>query len=271
MLIQQVGRILDYNSILDYTSDMEAATRVVPKVVFKSFNSDMVGLEGVLLDFIDETFLVGSHAAPDGLQSEVSFQIARILKFKDSFKQKTASKGYPTGENSDVAWARFVVLDNSRNQTKALLGRKMSYEGMLDSWNNWHGCLMDLAAPNSTPVSYPSAALEDAVRGSSYTDAILNTSNNGAYMITNTGYIGLGPLYAVDGDAIIIFNGASTPSILRRVIHGESIEGKHSTAGEEEEDVGTWRIIGTCYIHGFMDNEIASPEWQAKKETFWIV
>jgi hypothetical protein len=30
-----------------------------------------------------------------------------------------------------------------------------------------------------------------------------------------------------------------------------------------------YELIGDCYVHGFMDNEVA-PEWRAKKQTFWI-
>lgn len=71
------------------------------------------------------------------------------------------------------------------------------------------------------------------------------------------------------GDKITAFNGASTPFVLRKAMHEQSTRARHSTVGMK--DVEKWEIVGSCYIQGFMDNEVASPEWQEKKEMFWIV
>jgi hypothetical protein len=43
----------------------------------------------------------------------------------------------------------------------------------------------------------------------------------------------------------------------------ENTEGRFSPDEQYE-------LIGECYVHGFMDNEVAAPEWRAKKQTFWI-
>jgi hypothetical protein len=44
---------------------------------------------------------------------------------------------------------------------------------------------------------------------------------------------------------------------------GKNAEGRSSPDEQYE-------LIGDCYVHGFMDNEVAAPEWRAKKQTFWI-
>ena len=31
-----------------------------------------------------------------------------------------------------------------------------------------------------------------------------------------------------------------------------------------------YELVGECYVHGLMDNEVVAPEWRAKEQNFWI-
>jgi hypothetical protein len=79
----------------------------------------------------------------------------------------------------------------------------------------------------------------------------------------------LGPLYAEGGEVVCVFNGASTPTVLRKVLRVDSA--RVGQPAIEEMGVERWEIVGNCSLDGFMDNEATSPEWREKKETIWIV
>lgn len=31
-----------------------------------------------------------------------------------------------------------------------------------------------------------------------------------------------------------------------------------------------YELVGECYVHGLMNNEVVAPEWRAKERMFWI-
>jgi hypothetical protein len=61
------------------------------------------------------------------------------------------------------------------------------------------------------------------------------------FIVTKSGYIGLGPLYAEVGEVVSVFNGASTPTVLRKVLQVDSARvGQPAT---EETGVERWKIV----------------------------
>jgi hypothetical protein len=92
------------------------------------------------------------------------------------------------------------------------------------------------------------------------------------FFITESGYFGMGPRYTKPGDVVVIFDGDTTPFVLRQIKFDE-----HTVDPNMEENAEgrfspdeQYELIGDCYVHGFMDNEVVAPEWRAKKQTFWI-
>lgn len=67
--------------------------------------------------------------------------------------------------------------------------------------------------------------------------------------ITSGGYIGLGPQSLKCGDGVAILSGGSTPFVLRESI----FSGQGTTKSR-------WRIVGDCYVHGWMDGEMVTDE-----------
>ncbi|KAJ5040591.1 uncharacterized protein L3040_006243 [Drepanopeziza brunnea f. sp. 'multigermtubi'] len=56
------------------------------------------------------------------------------------------------------------------------------------------------------------------------------------------GWIGLAPMAAVEGDAVVVLKGCSVPVVLRR------------EEGERDGDCW-WKCVGECYVHGIMEGE----------------
>jgi hypothetical protein len=124
---------------------------------------------------------------------------------------------------------------------------------------------MDNASTSDSRVDYSSPALNNALSKFPYTNIVFLLARGSIFIVTKSGYIGLGPLYAEVGEVVSVFNGASTPTVLRKVLQVDSARvGQPAT---EETGVERWKIVGNCYSHGFMDNEATSPEWREKKET----
>jgi len=58
--------------------------------------------------------------------------------------------------------------------------------------------------------------------------------------ITIEGYLAVVPPFSRVGDKVCVFHGASTPTVLRK------------------ESRGDYKVVGSCYVHGIMDGELAS-------------
>jgi hypothetical protein len=92
------------------------------------------------------------------------------------------------------------------------------------------------------------------------------------FFMTESGYFGMGPRYTKPGDVVVVFDGDQTPFVLRQIKSDEHTVDpnmEENTEGRFSPDE-QYELIGECYVHGFMDNEVVAPEWRAKKQTFWI-
>ena len=89
---------------------------------------------------------------------------------------------------------------------------------------------------------------------------------------TKSGYIGLGPVSLEPGDAIVFFHGAETPFLLRKVCLDKGKGNAPScTADDGSRSAERWQLVGDCYLHGFMNNEILRPDYKGKHRLFWLV
>jgi hypothetical protein len=62
--------------------------------------------------------------------------------------------------------------------------------------------------------------------------------HNSRPFLSETGYVGMCPMQAEVGDRIVIFLGARTPYVVRRV-----------------DDTNLWRLVGETHVYGIMDGE----------------
>jgi hypothetical protein len=136
-------------------------------------------------------------------------------------------------------------------------------------WCERNRPLIDCNSATSASLNYDSASLKVALETATYFSVISNVAQDRTFQITKTGYIGMGPQNVNPGDVACVFNGATAPCVLRKVKQHSSIQGQQSITGLSE--IETWEIIGDYYVHGIMNNEVSNPEWQEKREVFWIV
>lgn len=77
----------------------------------------------------------------------------------------------------------------------------------------------------------------------------INTSlHNRVLFWTLRGYLGLGSRYLHRGDDVVIFDGGTTPFVLRGL-------GSDGSGGEK-----SWLLVGDCYLDGWMDGRYAGFE-----------
>jgi hypothetical protein len=61
--------------------------------------------------------------------------------------------------------------------------------------------------------------------------------------LSDTGYVGLGPMGALPGDRVVIFLGGRAAYVIRQV-------------ATESKNAETWVLVGECYAHGIMYGEL---------------
>jgi hypothetical protein len=112
--------------------------------------------------------------------------------------------------------------------------------------------------------------------------AIEQATNYRTLFITENGHIGLGPTAMKLGDGICVILGCSVPLVLRPqdvlqgYRQGQSHLGVQLEAPSREISRQTsdrhYRLIGECYLHGFMDGEAVSTEgWEEDIRTFSLI
>lgn len=98
--------------------------------------------------------------------------------------------------------------------------------------------------------------------------------NQGAFIITKSGNIGFAPDSSMPGDIIVAFDGAETPSVLRGTYCTISCKPPGDKAsGESKISYGNqgWQLVGECYLHNFMNNEILQPEFHSQRQAFFLL
>lgn len=258
---------------LDTEQPFLSATKLPPKVYFENFNTYSVGFDGVCVDMVEISISLTEEVLPNSL---LAFQraVESIQLFRNAFSSKTTTSSYPTGEDPQLAFARCLLLDNRLPDSWLRLGGRISPEAMLKMWEDWNECLVDNNAPSHSNMECSTVALEALIKEhGEYHNAILYIYWGRTYIITKSGYIGIGPGFAEAGDAICIFDGACTPFVLRKVSGNELVPDELPATGQKDPDRDheRWKIIGECYLHGFMNNEVVDPKWQEKGQRFWLV
>jgi hypothetical protein len=82
--------------------------------------------------------------------------------------------------------------------------------------------------------------------------SIVRATSGRRILVTEKGYIGLGPKCAREGDRVAILLGGSTSFVLRGI-------NEH------------WKVLGNCYMHGAMDGEFVKDEDTADWPMFELI
>ncbi|KAF7933949.1 uncharacterized protein EAE98_003658 [Botrytis deweyae] len=134
-------------------------------------------------------------------------------------------------------------------------------EGLYTWWMNFENAHAKKTDSSNIPVNLGSLKMpRESFRRS------------GNFVITKTGHMGTGPLLVKRGDIVAIFDGLRTPIVLRPVLPDQPSRPPMYSPNKEQVFVPDeqWELLGECYLHGFMNNEVAEPQWREKSEMFWI-
>lgn len=73
-------------------------------------------------------------------------------------------------------------------------------------------------------------------------------------------------------DIVVVFDGAQTPFVLRKAEQTQIVEETDvSNISTEPWKEQKWKVVGECYVHGLMDNEILNSKFAEQRQTFfWI-
>jgi hypothetical protein len=269
ILTADLGRLSAYS--IANEGEFTAATELPFRILASTSNTNVIAIDGLYLDIIETALPASQEAIQLSLNNGIGHpsSIAMVVDFKETFTSKMTRGAYPTGEDQNLAFARCLLLDNKSYTSHTSLGPSLTTKKMLAMWEERYKRFVNVnAASRSAEILNHAKEEELAPRTDEYTAAVLSLVQGRSYIITKSGYIGVGPNNATTGDVVAIFSGAETPFVLRKVELDDSSQATLSLNGNPNEQ--RWRIVGTCYLHGFMDNEVASPEWDDKRQMIWI-
>jgi hypothetical protein len=96
-----------------------------------------------------------------------------------------------------------LLIGNKLDDTRFRLGSNVSPEMISQMWDRWDRCFMDNASTSDSSVDYSSPALNNALSKFSYTNIVFLLARGSIFIVTKSGYIGLGPLCAEVGEGFL--------------------------------------------------------------------
>jgi hypothetical protein len=125
------------------------------------------------------------------------------------------------------------------------MGRQHEY---LQEASPSHGATLQLAfwrtinlgfLPKQKDTPYYDRGIDFRFLDLRYRKNIARCFDGRVFFMTKKGYVGLGPMWTQYRDKVVIFDGAETPFVL------------WGTAARE--DMAGWKLVGDCYVDGWMD------------------
>jgi len=231
-----------------------AGTNSSPGLQIDQITLPLIGVAGVQIGMlVGEISTLTSES--ESLREILENYPERIMSIK---RQVTESrKLYPTGDDTGDAFSRTLVLDY--RLPKAAVFINPQDKDIQAHWIEFEQAINS----KKTITRFESSVAENF----HFTAHIISVNRN--FFITESGYFGMGPRYTKPGDVVVVFDGDTTPFVVRQIKSTVDPNMEENAEGRFSPDE-QYELVGECYVHGFMDNEVAAPEWRAKKQTFWI-
>lgn len=242
--------------ILAGEGGFKSATKLESWFSLDRNNLPFIGVGGVKVDTVTaelSTILPGEEGLTD-LRDIWRSKPWNIIKLRDWFLGAISSHLYHTGEHADNAFAKTMVMNNRVSYTKSFFPEQVLSLGNL--WREVEGKYKNQTDLASREVS--SGDWTPYERASQYMGWWRN------FFMTESGYIGIGPFLIRPGDVVVVFDGDRTPFVLR------SVEPDLSSAPFSVSSSERWEVVGECYLHGYMDNEVTRSKYDDAGEIFWI-
>ena len=192
-------------------------------------------LQGLIIDVIDQC--TNGTLQADERYDNVDLALgAGMFAWHQEAAQifESTEHGACSRQPDDTALWKTLFADVSPLGGRAPLSFGDEYHKVLEYLNLLNDCDYDLPKVATMPYA---KELEIFSNESVFVDAWFRAAFQRLFCSTKQGRIGLAPCTTQTGDLVAIIMGADVPFVLR------------STG------VGTYELVGDCYIHGIMDGE----------------
>lgn len=218
----------------------------------------MINVTCTFVDAID----AGQTAELGGFESakplDYTFEDSRrsILRLKEFFDASCGAGSYQTGEMQSTAFARTIIGDlatSGLDAMKLLLKEHSNKSELLNLWLMFEkiGIKKDGALDLDPRFCLPSPQSDDPYTRPQtvylawlYMTSLAAILKRKQLFVTTKKYVGLAPEMCRRGDIIVVVGGCQAPFALRF-----------------DEKKNAYRIIGECYLHGFMNQELLGEEF----------
>jgi hypothetical protein len=168
----------------------------------------------------------------------------KLLKGVPNYNLRRTRPHYPTPGHFQDAYYRTVLTNRTASRQRASPGYIAA-------------CMTDLETTERAAVVLPADVLPDvplekrfAAFQEDFISAIEASLQFRTLFVTQSGYIGLGPLTMQPTDMICVLLGCSVPVVIRNEAPNGHV------------------LVGECYMHGIMDGEAFEPGWEREVQTF---
>jgi hypothetical protein len=168
----------------------------------------------------------------------------KLLKGVPNYNLRRTRPHYPTPADFQDAYFRTILTDRTASQQRTTAGYIAA-------------CMTDLETAERAAVVLPSDVLPDvptqnrcAAFQEDFVASVEASLQFRTLFVTQTGYLGLGPLTMQPNDIVCVLLGCSVPVVIRMQAPSRHI------------------LIGECYMHGIMDGESLKPGWEREVHTF---
>ena len=220
-------------------------------------------VSGILLDTVGETkqftHVPGRRQAIE-LRYACKILLSSLLEVKAFYDEHSKGTLYFDGEDNLSAFARTIILDCSDDGDKRTLKATDTQPPFTDLWKLFESIRsracgstdVDLrSALQQSQAEQPAGPPFDIEMAQRHLHVLQYNLFGHAFFITsNYRCIGLGTETLCEGDQIVLIGGLSTPLILRPV-----------------PGIDAFRVVGGCYLHGFMYGEIMGAPHQRMRQS----
>jgi hypothetical protein len=194
-------------------------------VSLSTISADLILLRGVRVDTVNRIYHVLPHIDP------IRRRLGQLVIHPDF-----ASWFMYTHNHPNATFRELPGLTTESPYTDTLLHKAMLRTVTLDA--------LDLSKLGPLPCIRARGVEYENCDVMKFVDLkLMSFHKNRDYFQTAQGYFGLGPSWIQSGDLIVIFDGGTTPFILRNI------------RSEDGEPGYTWQLVGDCFLLGWMHGD----------------
>jgi hypothetical protein len=227
--------------------------------------SDRISLRGIVCDTIRGMTPTCVNLSGGSNVPEILSLVSTWLQAANWLARYGARNPYRDGELLSEAFWRTLIGDNGRGTCPAPKEYGAYYDSLVKA-SNFARFINDMAArPDANPLAAQRIlaesqrlAADDSVNLTRFYGPFGHACNGRRFAVTKKGYMALVPPRTKLGDQACIIFGLQTPFLLR----------SPEEVGNGKDLRASFKLVGECYIHGWMQGEMAPALFPDTLEIF---